>query len=290
MRRGGVVLFFAILCSLLFSLPIDAQIPKQSKVIIESVEINDSTHLPEATRNQLIGVLKQREFVGTSDPHWFEMKLDEVVRGALPNQTDREKVYAECYRIIRTDSSGIHVSATIQLEENPLTTSRLASIRFENASDPTTATLFPSEEMRKLFPLRDGEIFNVESINKGLDAVQRLYASSGYIDATVNGQIELDREHKTVAVHLELDSGPKYRVGNIQVVGLDRTVEDTLKLELKSGDVFSIQAIHDFFSDNESVLPVDAPPRDVKYTRDRQNGVVDISFDFRALPNPQVQN
>ena len=78
--------------------------------------------------------------------------------------------------------------------------------------------------------------------------------------------------------------GPRYRLRNIQVVGLDPTLEGILRSKLKPGDVMNFQVIRDFYKDNKSVMPTDASPQDVKLTRDPENGMVDRSFDFRALP------
>jgi outer membrane protein assembly factor BamA len=292
MSRGGVVLPAALLCSLLGSFPVWArvpakstgmiEIPTQSKVIIDTVEIDDATHLPDAIRNQLVGSLEHQEFEGNS-AHWFDKKLDDLINAAVPDQTDRD--VGNCYRILSRDSSGdIHVSLTIEFKENPLTTSRLASIRFVNASDPKAATLFPPGELRNLFPLRDGELFRREPIRQGLGAVRSLYASRGYIDAVTSVRSEYSSETHSVSIVMEIGEGPQYHVRNILVVGLDPTLEGALRSKLKPGDVMNFKVIRDFYKDNKSVMPTDASPQDVKLTRDPENAVVDLSFDFRALP------
>ena len=59
MSRGRIVLILAILCSLLYSLPIYAEVPAQTTLIIESVEINGASHLlSDADREDLISALK----------------------------------------------------------------------------------------------------------------------------------------------------------------------------------------------------------------------------------------
>jgi hypothetical protein len=204
-----------------------------------------------------------------------------VINAALPNLTDREVV--DCYRILSRDSSGgIHVSVAIEFEESP-PPSHLASIRFVNASDPKAATLFPPDELRTLFPLQDGELVRPEPIRHSLGAAEDLYTSSGYIDTTIRLS-EYDNGGNTLSMVVEIEEGPQYRVRNIEIVGLDPTLEGVLRSKLKPGDVMNFKVIHDFYADNKSVLPTGASPQTVKLIRDRQNAQVDVSFDFRIEP------
>ena len=94
-----------------------------------------------------------------------------------------------------------------------------------------------------------------------------------------------DDAHQTVSVILELNQGQKYRVRSIQIVGLEEAMERDLRAKLKRGDVMNTQLLRDFYAENKAELAANASVSDVKMTRDTQNGTVDLSFDFRALPH-----
>jgi hypothetical protein len=54
---------------------------------------------------------------------------------------------------------------------------------------------------------------------------------------------------------MELDQQKQFRVGRIEVLGLDRNKETLLKWKLKPGDVFNVELFEDFFKDNKSLFP-----------------------------------
>jgi outer membrane protein assembly factor BamA len=284
MRSTLEAFLLTLVCSLLNTFPIAAQVPAQPKIIIEAVEISGAPHLSDAERRQLISFLKQQQFEGNSD-EWVG-KLERDIFEELPSRPDQDyTIHQICAKsnLISRDSSGdMHVSVTIDLTETP--PYRLASIRFENASDPATATRFPADELRKLIPLRDGELFSAEGIREGLDAVRREYGSNGYLDLTATVMSQVHDAPQTVSIVMELNEGQQYRAGSIQVIGIDRTLEENLRSSLKTGDVMNSQVVRDFYTDNKSVLPANALPQDLKVTRNTQDGTVDLTFDFRAVP------
>ena len=125
---------------------------------------------------------------------------------------------------------------------------------------------------------------NYDRIRDGLDSLRKLYGSDGYIDVSLGATTQSHDESQTVSVVMKLTEGPQYRVGNVQVVGLDPTLEDKLRSKLKPGDVMNPQILCDFYRDNKLLLPASASPQDVKVTRDAQNATVDLSFVFSAAP------
>jgi hypothetical protein len=284
MRRSRTAFLLVILCSLLPAFPAAAQVPAQPKIFIEDVKISGAPHLTEAAREQLVSFLKQQKFEGNSDD--WDGKLGRQILEELPSsKVQGHAIHAVCTKwdLISRDSSGnMHVSLTVDLTE--ALTYRLASIRFENASNPTNATLFPSDELRKLIPLQDGEIMNYDRFYDGLDALAKLYRSNGYLDMSPIGESQFHDESQTMSIVMEITEGPQYRVGNIQVVGLDPTLEDKLRSKLRPGDVMNPQILRDFYADNRPVLPASASPQDVKVTRHAQGGTVDLSIDFGAVP------
>ncbi len=85
---------------------------------------------------------------------------------------------------------------------------------------------------------------------------------------------------------LDLDEQKQFRVGKVEILGLEPTTESILRSKLKPGDIFNYQVIDAFLKENKSALPPDASPKEIERHHDVQNGTVDLVFDFRTCPPP----
>ena len=146
-----------------------------------------------------------------------------------------------------------------------------------------------SNDLRKLFPLNDGAIYNRDKYQAGLSAVIDAYAEQGFIDCQINQIIKSDDVNQTVALEMDITEGAKYHWGNIQVIGLDPTIETALRSRLATGSPVNRKLIQDFYQEYKSLLPVDASPETVKWDRDVQRAVVDLTFDFSTPPSQPVR-
>ena len=248
----------------------------QPKVIIDAVKFKGATHVPRSIRGRLVTSLKQREFDG--DSNWIE-EFQEAVRDSWQQQGYfNAKLRAEA-QIVSSDSTRHRVSVTAHIDEGRQYW--LGDIRF------TDATVFPPEELRKLIPLREGEVFNAHKIRDGMDALREMYGSKGYIDFVLAPLTEVDEVRQRISLMMELQEGQRIRVGRIEVLGLGQRMESLLKFELKPGDPFNPKLVNDFYKENKAVLPPDASPEDIQLHRDLQKGTVSLVFDFRTCPQPE---
>jgi outer membrane protein assembly factor BamA len=256
----------------------------QRKVTIDAVTFQGSPHLAPLALRQLINSLKQHEFDGDSD--WIR-EFEDTVRGAWQEQgyfTAEVKAEAQ---VVSEDSARARVSVTVHVEEDQQY--RLGDIRFRPA-DARETLVFPPDELRKQIPLREGQLFNVAKIRDGLEALRKLYGTKGYIDFTAAPMTDVGDDRQRISLVIELDQQKQYRVGRIEVLGLDERKKGLLKWKLKPGDVFNVELFEGFFKDNKSLLPADASPRDVETHHDMNNGTLDLFFDFQTLPCPQDKN
>jgi outer membrane protein assembly factor BamA len=146
----------------------------QRKVVIDAVNFDGPIHLPNSIREQLITELKQREFDGDYD--WLGEIQEVPVRGAWQDQGYFRVNSTAQARIISSDSTIQHVSVIVHVDEG--LQYRLGDVSFREG-DPDDPLPFPAEELRKLVPLREGDLFNVEKIREGLEALKKLYDSNG---------------------------------------------------------------------------------------------------------------
>jgi outer membrane protein assembly factor BamA len=143
---------------------------------------------------------------------------------------------------------------------------------------------FSSEELRKRVPLTDGELFRTGQIRKGIDALKRLYLVHGYINFVATPLTEVDDRTGMISLILELDEGRQFRVGKVEVLGLDPQTERALKWRIQPGDIFKFDFFNEFFADNKDILPTGASPENAEMSKNEKNGIVDVLFRFTTCP------
>jgi outer membrane protein insertion porin family len=106
-------------------------------------------------------------------------------------------------------------------------------------------TVLKPEPVRKLFKLREGDIYNESRIQKGYDKLRDLYGSAGYFNWTPLTKRKTNDEAKTVDVTLEMQEDKRYYVGRINFTGNDSTRDKVLRREmfLQEGGVFNTEAL-----------------------------------------------
>ena len=112
------------------------------------------------------------------------------------------------------------------------------------------------------------------------------FKERGFIDCTITPTIAFDDDNRTVSAVMEITEGPRYRWGNVQVIGLDPKTETILRARLPKDSIVNPKLIRDFYQEYKSSLPVGASPETVVWKRESQRAVVDITFDF-STPPPQ---
>jgi hypothetical protein len=122
-RAMGYARAFALLLiafALGSTLSIRAQTSTAIRIIVDDVTVNGAPHLPVAAREQLAGVIKEHRFEGGSDA-WV-VKLSDMVLQQVPDVSDTDYGVNEvcaAWRPESLDSTGMHVSVTINLGETP---------------------------------------------------------------------------------------------------------------------------------------------------------------------------
>ena len=157
---------------------------------------------------------------------------------------------------------------------------RLASIRWRNVRE------FPEQQLRDLMPIGDGDFFDRSKIARGLDAVQKLYDTGGFINFTSVPETKLDEANTRIYLIINVDEGKLFRWGDLRITGLDDTHTQAL---LRAWDDMhgkpSLSAtLSDFFA--KFVLPVQTGtnlhPSTGRWL-DEKTGTVDVIISFPAV-------
>lgn len=157
---------------------------------------------------------------------------------------------------------------------------RLSEILF------TGGNVFAASELRSRFEIRDGEVFNIETIRKGLEALRLLYAKDGYINLTPVPNTSADGQAHTVSLKIDLDEGQQFRVGKLIING-DEDPEPPCKAQLLrewkryEGQVYDPDVLTKFLNDNFSVVRHGVnPERDSEIISRAAAATVDVAVEM----------
>jgi outer membrane protein assembly factor BamA len=261
------------------------------KVIIEEVELQ-GTLLPKAAQEQLVSSLKEREWEESSE--WVADLEKIVVSAEYDGWPDRENQgylgfsVGAWWKPVWREPGLLHVQVTVKVDEHQ--PKKLEKIEFRWVDEHLGPPLFDSNELRKVVPLKDGEIYNRDKYQAGLSAVARVYKERGFIDCTITSNLTVNDEKQTVALVLEISQGQRYYWGNIRVIGLSPELETILRARLAKDSVINPKLIADFYQEYKSLLPVGVSPETVEWHRNETLAIVDMTFDFSAPPAQVVHD
>jgi outer membrane protein insertion porin family len=170
---------------------------------------------------------------------------------------------------------GKSVDITMPVEEGEQY--RLKEVKFSGNKAITN-----TEALRRLIPMKDGEIFNTELMRKGIKNLRDAYGALGYINFTPVPDTEIDDEHKMVTVKFDLDEGKQFFVRRIEFQGNTTTRDKVIRRELalEEGQVYNSK-LWEFSLMRLNQLgyfePL-KPEQDSETKQNNQEGTVDITL------------
>ncbi len=117
------------------------------------------------------------------------------------------------------------VDITIPVEEGQQY--RLKEIKFTGNKAVTN-----TEALRRLIPMKDGEIVNVENIRKGIKNLRDQYGALGYINFTPVPNTDIDDDKREITITFDLDEGKQFSVRRIEFKGNTTTRDKVIRREL----------------------------------------------------------
>ena len=280
----------ALIYSLVCSPPSSAQSPQvpnrclvppddhapQRKAIIESIRFDGPIHLADTDVARIITEANQHDL--DADTSGWVNELTEIgLRGTWQDHGYFGVKVTAGTQSLGGDSSEERFLVTAHIDEG--LQYRLGDLRFANAL-PGEVMAFSESQLRDAFPLREGDLFNVTMIRKGIEELTKLYRSQGYIDFTGAPETAVDDQLQRISLVMGLDQEKQFRIRKTEAVGLDPRLEVLLKSKLKSGDIFNPKVVADFYEENKTVLPPGISPADLQIRRNPRDGTVDLFLNF----------
>ncbi len=115
----------------------------------------------------------------------------------------------------------------------------------------------PTGTLEKMVQVPIGQPANTVRIVDDLKAVQEHYGSLGFVAATIKAEPEFDDAAGTVSVHLSVNEGPVFHMGELEFRGLDNALTAKLRSawKLRPGDVFNSAYLKQYLPEAQKLLP-----------------------------------
>lgn len=113
---------------------------------------------------------------------------------------------------------------------------RLGSIKF------TGSKVVKNEAaLRKLFPIKDGDVFDISLMRKGLENIRKAFGEIGYINFSAVPNTTIDEQKKLINIEVDIDEGSQFYVRRIEFTGNTTTRDKVIRRELvlEEGNVYN---------------------------------------------------
>ena len=160
------------------------------------------------------------------------------------------------------------------------------------------ATLFEAEQLHQLLGVKTGDVANGLKFDQGLIAIRKAYLSQGYIEAAFHPTPEFDEPAQKARYRIEIQEGPRYRMGTLGYSGLAdreaRALRDVWRL--RRGEYFDQSYAEEFFRTDglsamsrileERKLVGQRPPKlGYKLKPNRESLTVDVTLELLKQDN-----
>jgi outer membrane protein insertion porin family len=125
--------------------------------------------------------------------------------------------------------NGKAVNITIKIEEGEQY--RMGTLKIVS-SDPDKALSLKVEPLKALFPLKEGDILNVDKLRKALKNYTDAYGQYGFIDFTAEPDFDINDAEKKINLTLHFDEQKQYYVRRINFSGNTTTRDKVIRREL----------------------------------------------------------
>jgi len=207
------------------------------KVIIASVEFAANDNLPEELRTQLKENVQKTEIgidADTPDWNWFD-ELNEVTTESLMNAGYFHAQVHTTPFLIRAQAD--QRTYALRIDAQAGTLFRLGAVRFENG------TVFTEDELRKRARLTIREPFSLARTRRAIESISRLYGTKGYIDVSIEPVMQVDDEKQQIDLTLKLSEEAQYRVGTLEILGMNEATKNRLADRLPPGHILDMSLL-----------------------------------------------
>ncbi|WNC94663.1 outer membrane protein assembly factor BamA [Paraburkholderia sp. FT54] len=171
-----------------------------------------------------------------STPNWFSWytKNDLYSKDKLTGDLENVRSYYLNRGYLEFNIESTQVSLTPDKKDMYLTVTLHEGEPYTIKSIKLAGNLLDREpELAKLIKIKPGERFSAEKLQASTKAIVDKLGEYGYAFATVNAQPQIDQEHHTVDLTLQVDPSHRVYVRRINVIGNTRTRDEVVRREMR---------------------------------------------------------
>lgn len=208
-----------------------------SEIRVLDVRFEGATKLDLSTQNQIAS--KIMDVVEDDRKGWLEA-IQDLVQDAWQHYGFFKVAVVGESRELTTGPEAKGVALTFKITEGKQY--RLGRIQFKNARQ------FNSDQLRRLFPIKEDEIFDTSKLGTGLEAMREAYAEDGFINMTAVPETDVDEQGGTVSLDVDVDEGKQFHISGVEVLGAEeKRVHDLLRqFRLSAGEIFDSRRVEEF--------------------------------------------
>ncbi len=198
-----------------------------------------------------------------------------VVKDPILNTVDVNRPGLGPFPIIGHEH-GKATNITIPIEEGEQY--RMGKLVIRSA-DPEKGLSLKREYLEAIFPLHQGDIFDISKIRKAIENYNKLYGVYGYIDFTAVPLPDVHDDTKIIDLTLDFDEQKQYFVRRIDFSGNTTTRDKVIRRELmlSEGDIFNNHAWElSLLRLNQLDYFEKIKPENAEIKRNTKNSTVDI--------------
>jgi outer membrane protein insertion porin family len=145
--------------------------------------------------------------------------------------------------------------------------------------------IFPVEKLRELIHLQPGQTANAVQIDQDVDALKKLYGTRGYMGVQIQPALETNDADSTVKYVFEFKEGSIYKMGDLEVRGLDSKATERIGTDWKllPGQTYNSDYPAQFLASIAGTFPADQWKITLHETPEDQDKVVDVSLRFDPI-------
>jgi len=141
------------------------------------------------------------------------------------------------------------------------------------------------EELQGLIHLPAGQAANAVRLTSDLESVHKLYRGRGYMAAQVTPAATIDDEKSTVHYNLNVVEGDQYKMGELEIVGLDTGATANVQnaWTLREGEPYNADYAKKFAEETNRLLPPGVSwGASIREAVNASDKTVDVTIRFEA--------
>jgi outer membrane translocation and assembly module TamA len=258
----------------------------QVSVHVVRVEFHPEDGIPASVRGEISTQLRSQVFEQYASTAYLKELAEDIADVGVAGELQNRGYYRAraTAQLTALGSKGADIDVAVAISVTPGTQYRTGRVRVESADDDVPLGI-SATALRGLIPLQSGELFSAEKVRMGMENLTRAYSQEGYVDMVPVPNPAIDERLKTIDLVCRIYQGPQYRVGSIEILGMNTVTQEKLRESLpKPGEVFDRVRLEEFLTVNRAILPLDASRDDVGIRRDERTKTVAVLLDFRTCP------